>query len=116
MPTPPYWDLHYEFLVRVLIKQMDKPAHEEEDKRDDAENADDHGDSNENSRGTKGGRENCPEIIQTTAADLGPVLAEIIKIFIFSSPQNLRALANNLLLICFKIMQINLQDGPWDLE
>ena len=81
MPTPPYLDLHYEFLVKVLIKQMDKPAHEEEDKRDDAENADDHGDSNEDSRGTEGGGENCPEIIQTTAADFGPVLAEITKIF-----------------------------------
>ena len=116
MPTPPYLDLHYEFLVKVLIKQMDKPAHEEEDKRDDAENADDHGDSNEDSRGTEGGGENCPEVIQATAADFSPVLAEITKIFIFSSAQNLPALANNLLLICFKIMQINLQDGPWDLE
>ena len=50
---------------------------------DDAENADDHGDSNEDSRGTEGGRENCSEIIQTTAADFGPVLAEITKILIF---------------------------------
>ena len=63
VPTPPYWDLHYEFLVEVLIKQMDKPAHEEEDKGNDAENADDHGDSNEDSRGPEGGGENCPEII-----------------------------------------------------
>ena len=100
----------------MLIKQMDKPAHEEEDKGNDAKDADNHGDSNEDSRSPEGGGKNCPEIIQTTAADLGPVLAEIIKIFIFSSPQNLRALANNLLLICFKIMQINLQGGPWDLE
>ena len=85
--------------MRVLIKQMDKPAHEEEDKGNDAENADDHGDSNEDSRGPEGGGENCPEIIQTTAADLGPILAEIIKIIIFilcnfcllsfaNSPQN----------------------------
>ena len=77
VPTPPYLDLHYEFLVGVLIKQMDKPAHEEEDKGNDAKNADDHGDSNEDSRGPEGGGENCPEIIQTTAADLSPVLAEI---------------------------------------
>ena len=49
--------------MRVLIKQMDKPAHEEEDKGNDAENADDHGDSNEDSRGPEGGGENCPEII-----------------------------------------------------
>ena len=98
--------------MRVLIKQMDKPAHEEEDKGNDAENADDHGDSNEDSRGPEGGGENCPEIIQTTAADLSPVLAEIIKIIIFI----LCNFACSLLLIHHKIMQINLKDGPWDFE
>lgn len=105
VPTPPYLDLHYEFLVGVLIKQMDKPAHEEEDKGNDAKNADDHGDSNEDSRGPEGGGENCPEIIQTTAADLSPVLAEITKILIFFSQQ-----FSSLLLIHHKSIQIKFEE------
>ena len=77
VPKPPNLELHSDFLVvGMLIKQMDKPAHEEEDKGNDAKDADNHGDSNEDSRSPKGGGKNCPEIIQTTTADLSPVLAE----------------------------------------
>ena len=111
VPTPPYLDLHYEFLVGVLIKQMDKPAHEEEDKGNDAKNADDHGDSNEDSRGPEGGGENCPEIIQTTAADLSPVLAEITKILIFFSQQ-----FSSLLLIHHKSIQIKFEERSLGLK
>ena len=88
---------------------MDEPAHEEEDKRNDAEDADNHGDSDEDGRGSKCGGENCTEIIQAAAADLGPVLAEMkYKDFLKNL---LRDLANNLLTIRCRIMQISLQDG-----
>ena len=88
---------------------MDEPAHEEEDKRNDAEDADNHGDSDEDGRGSECGGENCPEIIQAAAADLCPVLAEMkYKDFLKNL---LRDLANNLLTIRCRIMQISLQDG-----
>ena len=107
---------------------MDEPAHEEEDKRNDAEDADNHGDSDEDGRGSEGGGENVMTACMTAMTaylkagerivpksskrprqiSVPSWLKWNIKIFkkIF-----LRDLANNLLTIRCRIMQISLQDG-----
>ena len=52
------------------------PAHEEQDEGDDADDADDDGDAHEDGGRAERWRQDCPEVIQATPADLGAVLAE----------------------------------------
>lgn len=62
------------------LDTMDIPAHEEEDECDDADDADNDCNSNKHSCSSKGGRQNCSKIIQSTSAHLSSILAEIITI------------------------------------
>ena len=52
------------------------PAHEEENEGDDAEDADDDGDTNKDRGCSECGGENRPKVVQPPSADVGTVLAE----------------------------------------
>ena len=54
----------------------DVPAHEEEDKGNNTENADDDGQASEHSGSTEGRGEDGSKIIQATTADFSTILAK----------------------------------------
>lgn len=55
------------------------PAHEEEDEGDDAEDADDDGDTHEDRGSSEGRGENRSEVVQSSSADISPILAEMYR-------------------------------------